>query len=234
MKIIFFTGSGISAESGIQTFRGNNGLWENHNVDDVCSIEGWERNKKLVLDFYNGLRNKLEDVKPNKAHKDIFEFENTPGFEVSIVTTNCDDLHEKAGSKNIVHLHGYLQNAKSTLDPKLKCEWRKNINIGDKCEKGSQLRHDICFFGEMLNSDDLNKSVELIKAADVFVIVGTSLQVYPAANLLSITKDTCYLYYVDPGDFDLHLSDYRRVFFHHVKENATIGVEKVIDEIKSF
>ena len=234
MKVVFLTGSGISAESGVPTFRGNGGLWNNHNVDDVCTLEGWKKDKELVLNFYNDLRTKLKDIKPNKAHEAIAELEKTPGFEVSVVTTNCDDLHEKAGSKNVIHLHGSLLSAKSTLNTNLKYKWDKDILIGDKCEKGSQLRHDIIFFGEMLDVDVLNNATALIKEAEVFIIVGTSLQVFPAANLLSITKDTCYLYYVDPGDFDLHLSDYRMPFFYHIKENATTGVEKVIDEIKSF
>jgi NAD-dependent deacetylase len=233
MKIVFLTGAGISAESGVPTFRGDGGLWENHNVDDVCSVEGWKNNRELVLNFYNGLRSKLKDIKPNKAHELIAELEGTPGFEVHIITTNCDDLHEKAGSKKILHIHGELLSARSTLNYS-KYKWEKDIKIGDKCKYGSQLRPDIIFFGEKLDQNILDDAIKITKDADIFVIIGTSLQVYPAASLFTLTKENCYLYYVDPGECNLHMSDYKRVFFYHAQENATTGIEKVIDDIKSF
>ncbi|MCO6493517.1 MAG: NAD-dependent deacylase [Phaeodactylibacter sp.] len=225
-KIVVLTGAGVSAESGIKTFRDAGGLWEGHDVMEVASPQGWQKNQSLVLDFYNQRRRQLHTVKPNAAHFALAELENH--FEVSIVTQNIDDLHERAGSKNIIHLHGELLKARSTKDPNLIYEWPDDINPGDTCELGSQLRPHIVWFGEAVPMIE-TAAVETM-TADAVIIVGTSMQVYPAAGLVGFAENARSIFYVDPKPaINYELS--RAASLSVVAEPATIGVPKVVKEL---
>ncbi|SNS15385.1 NAD-dependent deacetylase [Belliella buryatensis] len=193
-KLVVLTGAGISAESGIATFRDSNGLWEGHDVMEVASPEGWRRNKALVLDFYNQRRRQAKTVNPNKAHLTLAKLEQD--FDVTIITQNVDNLHERAGSSKIIHLHGELFKSQSTLDPALVYEMKgTEINVGDKCEKGSQLRPFIVWFGEMVPM--MEPAIELALQADIFAVIGTSLQVYPAASLIQYAPENAVKYIID-------------------------------------
>jgi NAD-dependent deacetylase len=193
-KIVVLTGAGMSAESGISTFRDGNGLWENHDIMDVASPEGWARNPKLVLDFYNQRRAQLKDVLPNKAHVILSELEKK--FKVAIITQNVDDLHERAGSSNILHLHGELIKARSTKNEDYIVEWREDLHLGDYDPKGHQMRPHIVWFGEAVPAID--KAIPLVEQADYIIIIGTSLQVYPAASLMHYAIHTTPIFYIDP------------------------------------
>lgn len=193
--LVFLTGAGMSAESGISTFRDSNGLWENHALEDVATPEGFEKNPALVLKFYNARRKQLFEVEPNKGHQLISELEKD--FKVSIVTQNVDDLHERAGNSEVWHLHGELRKVRSTSNPDLVYKWTKDLNLGDKCEKGSQLRPHIVWFGEQVPMMD--KAIDIVTSADVIVIIGTSLQVYPAAGLMDYARKDCPVFYIDPN-----------------------------------
>ncbi len=192
-KVVILTGAGISAESGIQTFRDANGLWEGHDVMEVASPEGFKKNPELVLDFYNQRRRQLLQVKPNTAHKKLVALEKK--YNVSIITQNVDDLHERAGSKDVLHLHGELLKARSTNNPNLVYDCKIDINIGDLCENNSQLRPHIVWFGEAVPL--FEKAIEIIADADILVIIGTSMQVYPAASLVQyiMYKTPIYFHY---------------------------------------
>jgi NAD-dependent deacetylase len=193
-KIVVLTGAGMSAESGISTFRDGNGLWENHDIMDVASPEGWARNPKLVLDFYNQRRTQLKDVLPNKAHVILAELEKN--FKVDIITQNVDDLHERAGSSNILHLHGELIKARSTKNEDYVIEWREDLHLGDNDPKGHQMRPHIVWFGEAVPA--IEQAIPLVEQADYIIIIGTSLQVYPAASLMHYAIHTTPIFYIDP------------------------------------
>ena len=193
-KLVFLTGAGISAESGIKTFRDSNGTWENHNVMDVASIPGWRRNKELVLNFYNERRNQLDTVEPNEAHKMIAELEKV--FDVHVITQNVDDLHERGGSSKVLHLHGELRKMCSSKDKDLTLPYTEDIKVGDKHEDGSQLRPFIVWFGE--DVPKLGEAAQIVSEADIVVIVGTSMNVYPAAGLVDYVAKGVKIYYVDP------------------------------------
>ncbi len=217
-RIVVLTGAGISAESGIPTFRGADGLWEGHNVVDVASPEGWARDPGLVLDFYNQRRRIARSALPNRGHQILAELESE--YEVNIITQNIDDLHERAGSKNVLHLHGRLNQARSTMDPSLIYEIEE-INLGDTCELGSQLRPDIVWFGEMVPA--MEEAIRITHSADIFMVVGTSLLVYPAAGLIEFAGADIPKFIVDPS-----LPDVRPIRgLHLVEEPATTGLEKV-------
>ena len=191
------SGAGISAESGISTFRDSNGLWENHRIEDVATPGGWEANPELVLEFYNQRRKQLFKVEPNEGHKALVKLEDF--YDVQIVTQNVDDLHERAGSSNVLHLHGELKKVRSTIDHNLVYDLNHwELKSGDKCEKGSQLRPHIVWFGEAVPSIVLAE--EHVRKADVLIIVGTSLNVYPAAGLVDVIKKGTKVYIVDPAD----------------------------------
>lgn len=192
--IVVLTGAGISAESGIKTFRDADGLWEGHDVMEVASPQGFENNPKLVLDFYNQRRRQLKEVQPNAAHKDLADLENN--YKVTIITQNVDDLHERAGSTNVVHLHGELCKVRSTGNPTNIKIWTEDINLGDLCKQGHQLRPHIVWFGEEVPMID--NAVKLCATADVLVIIGTSMQVYPAASLMHYAPADIPIYYIDP------------------------------------
>ena len=232
-KIVVLTGAGVSAESGVSTFRDSDGLWENHNVEDVASIEGWYRNPQLVLDFYNARRAQLPTVKPNAAHVAIADLERD--YKVTVVTQNVDNLHERAGSTKIIHLHGEL----TKVRPENCCNERDGfseetvfdigsdeIHIGDLAPNGAQLRPHIVWFGEAVPK--IEAAIDAVEAADILLIVGTSLQVYPAAGLYRYAKMDTPIYIIDPKD--VPACDGR---ITHIKEVATKGMEVFKNILKS-
>ena len=232
-KIAVLTGAGVSAESGISTFRDSNGLWENHNVEDVASIEGWYRNPSLVLDFYNARRAQLPHVRPNAAHLAIASLEDA--YDVTVVTQNVDNLHERAGSTKIIHLHGELtkvrpENCCNEMDgfseEKVFDIGFDSIEIGDKAPNGAQLRPHIVWFGEAVPK--INQAIDAVESADVLLIIGTSLQVYPAAGLYRYAKSGTPIYIIDPKD--VSLNDSR---ITHIKDVATKGMETFKNLINS-
>ncbi|HTF80343.1 MAG TPA: NAD-dependent deacylase [Cytophagales bacterium] len=224
-KLVVLSGAGISQESGISTFRDSNGLWENHKIEDVASPAGWERDKELVLNFYNQRRKQLLNCKPNRAHTILTELEKK--FDVHIITQNVDDLHERAGSSKVLHLHGELMKSRSTVDPRLVYTMKNwEIKLGDKCEKGSQLRPHIVWFGEMV--PNISKANDLAAKADIFLIIGTSLLVYPANQLIDYVPEGVPVYVIDP-----HIPDIQRKGIHFINEKASTGMEKFAQLIES-
>ena len=194
-KLVVLSGAGISAESGIKTFRDYNGLWENHRIEDVASPEGFARNPKLVLDFYNARRRQLKEVEPNEAHKILAELENH--FDVHIITQNVDDLHERGGSTKIIHLHGELRKARSSSDENEILDWEEDIIIGNLHSDGSQLRPHIVWFGEMV--PEMDNAIKIASEADLFLVIGTSMQVYPAASVIRYVPRHCEIFVIDPN-----------------------------------
>ncbi len=222
-KIIVFTGAGISAESGIKTFRDSDGLWEEFKIEDVATWKGWVKDRSKVIDFYNTYRRRLKDIQPNDAHKALAKLEEK--YEVIVITQNVDDLHERGGSSNIIHLHGELTKARSTMDPNLVYDiGYEDIKIGDKCDRGSQLRPHIVWFGESVPMMD--KAAEVIFGADIIIVIGTSLLVYPASGLVEATSPDAKIYYIDPKA--INNSD-RKIEL--IKEKAGIAVPKLVDEL---
>ncbi len=193
-RVVILTGAGISAESGIKTFRDANGLWEGHDVMQVASPIGWENNRELVLDFYNKRRKQLLAVNPNAAHKALVELEDH--FDVQIITQNIDDLHERAGSSHVTHLHGELLKARSTFDEDLVMDWKKDIKVGDFCEYNYQLRPHVVWFGEAVPM--FQKAAEITETANILIVIGTSMQVYPAAGLVDFAPSDIPIYFIDP------------------------------------
>lgn len=193
-KLVVLTGAGISAESGIKTFRDSDGLWEGHNVMDVATPEGWHKNPALVLDFYNQRRRQLKEAKPNLGHEILAELEKD--FEVHIITQNVDDLHERAGSTNVLHLHGELLKVRSVRNLNHILDWQEDLNFGDLDDENNQLRPHIVWFGEEVPA--LDQAIQITETADYFAVIGTSLQVYPAAGLIDFTSRETPLFYIDP------------------------------------
>lgn len=211
----------MSAESGIATFRDTDGLWENHRVEDVATPQAFEVNPQLVLDFYNARRKQLLETKPNEGHIGLVDLEKE--YDVTIVTQNVDNLHEKAGSSNVVHLHGELMKSRSTRDPSIIYEMSEDnaeISIGDKCEVGSQLRPDIVWFGEAVPM--IETAAKIVQKADILVIIGTSLNVYPAAGLIDYTKPGTPIYLIDPKDVR---GNRRNINF--IQKGASEGVKEL-------
>lgn len=194
-KLVVVSGAGISAESGIKTFRDSDGLWENHDVMEVASFDGWRKNRELVLEFYNQRRAQVLACQPNKAHQELFNLEKD--FDVQIITQNVDDLHERAGSTNVLHLHGELLKVRSTIDASLVYDWTKDVTSKDKCEKGSQLRPHIVWFGEEVPM--IAPALQLVQDADILLVIGTSLLVYPAAGLINYADKARKKYIIDPN-----------------------------------
>lgn len=192
-NIVVFTGAGMSAESGISTFRDKNGLWENHDIMEVASPEGWHKNPQLVLDFYNQRRRQLRQVSPNKGHELLAKLESN--YQLQIITQNVDNLHERAGSSRVLHLHGELTKVRSVADEYSIYEQHDDLHLGDTDAHGNQLRPHIVWFGEEVPA--LEEAVELTRQADLLLVIGTSLQVYPAASLLHYVKTTIPLVYID-------------------------------------
>lgn len=230
-KILIFSGAGVSAESGIKTFRDAvDGLWYEYKIEEVASISGWRKDKANVLDFYNKRRRDMKLTQPNKGHQFIADLEKH--FDVSVVTQNVDDLHERAGSTDITHLHGELGKVRSTYNDEIILEWDGDLNIGDRCSEGSQLRPHIVWFGEMLDPGNLHYSKKKAIECDVCIVVGTSMKVSPARDIPFLTKGNTLIYYVDPGDGeDFEIDSDRKPFFNHYKEPATTGMEKVYNEL---
>ena len=217
-KLIVLTGAGISAESGIKTFRDSDGLWEGHNVLDVATPEGWHKNKTLVLDFYNQRRRQLHEVKPNRGHQILAELEKH--FDVHIITQNVDDLHERAGSSNVLHLHGELLKVRSTKNENDILDWKDDLNLGDFDSNGNQLRPHIVWFGEAVPA--MEEAINLAEQADFFAVIGTSLQVYPAAGLIDYTNFNVPVFYIDPKPAQIPNIGKR---LEVIPESASVGME---------
>lgn len=223
-KIIVFTGAGISAESGLKTFRDSGGLWEEHDINEVATPQAWAKNPSLVLEFYNKRRKQVLEAEPNAAHIALATLESK--YDVSIITQNIDNLHERAGSKKVLHLHGEIMKARSTVDPSLIYDIKgPDLKIGDKCKKGSQLRPHIVWFGEMV--PEMENACLLVEQADVFIVVGTSLNVYPAANLIDYAPFEAPKYIIDPSSF--RISGIRNLTF--IKEKASTGVPMLAEQL---
>lgn len=225
-KLVVLSGAGISAESGIKTFRDADGLWENHRIEDVASPEGFIRNPELVLDFYNQRRRQLTTVLPNTAHKILAELEKY--FEVCIITQNVDDLHERAGSSRVIHLHGELKKVRPINSLEKILEWNNDLHIGDTDDHGNQLRPHIVWFGEEV--PEMENALLETENANLFLVIGTSMQVYPAASLIRYIPENCEVYIIDP-----QLSNSYTSVKKHFKLPATEGMKKLkeilIDEL---
>lgn len=223
-KIVVLTGAGISAESGIKTFRDHDGLWENYRIEEVATFDAWQRNPALVLEFYNKRRTQLAGVNPNEAHYALVKLEQK--YDVQIITQNVDNLHERAGSSKILHLHGELTKVRSTFHPELVSDiGYAEISLGDLCERGSQLRPHIVWFGEAVPL--IEEAVQLTAEADILLVIGTSLVVYPAAGLLQYAPDDCRIFLIDPGN--LNVQGIRNLTF--LQKKAGTGVPEVVDRL---
>ena len=220
-NIVVFTGAGISAESGLQTFRGVNGMWENYRVEEVASVEAWKNNPELVLEFYNKRRREIANTVPNSAHYAIAKLEEK--YNVTVVTQNVDDLHEWAGSSNIIHLHGEITKARSENDDSFTTYdiGHNDLHIGDLAPDGSQLRPHIVWFGEKVMG--MYRAAEAVKKADIMIIIGTSLKVYPAAVLVDFATRDCRVFLIDPEPIHLSIPKYE-----HIQKTATEGMAELI------
>ena len=221
-NLVILSGAGISAESGIATFRDSNGLWEGHDVMEVASPKGWSNNKKLVLDFYNKRRKNVIESEPNQAHLNLAELESN--YNVQIITQNVDDLHERAGSSNVLHLHGEIRKSRSTADSNLIYTIDgANLNIGDKCENGSQLRPDIVWFGELVPA--IEEAIPLVQNADIIIVIGTSMVVYPAAGLIDFVRTESEIFVIDPN----MPSFQSRKKMTLIEEKGSVGMQIMVD-----
>ena len=230
-KIFFFTGAGISAESGLQTFRDSkDGLWDNYKIEEVCTPEAWENNPALVLDFYNQRRKQCKEAYPNFAHELIAKLEEQ--YQVVVVTQNVDDLHERAGSTNVIHLHGQLMKSRSTADIKLIYDRVEDIILGDLCEKQSQLRPHIVWFGEGLDNDILDKAIKEAVTCAVCVVVGTSLNVYPANSLPHYVPFASQMIIIDPQAYLMDIDEDRSIYY--LSEKAVDGMRMVYDSLSKI
>lgn len=223
-KLVVFTGAGISAESGIKTFRDSGGLWEEFDINEVATPQAWEKNQKLVLDFYNKRRKQVLQAQPNKAHYALVELE--AKYDVQIITQNIDDLHERAGSKKVLHLHGEITKSRSSIDDTLVYKITgEEIKLGDTCEKGSQLRPHIVWFGEMVPLMDT--AYVIAEKADLFMVVGTSMAVYPAAGIIDYSPQDIPKYLIDPSDVKINGITNLKI----IKEKASIGLPKLASDL---
>lgn len=223
-KIVVLSGAGMSAESGINTFRDSDGLWEGHDIMEVASPLGWQKDKEKVLDFYNKRRAQLFAVFPNEAHKALLALEKK--YQVNIITQNVDDLHERAGSSQVLHLHGELLKVRSTKNADLIYEWKKDLKMGDLCKEKSQLRPHIVWFGE--NVPQFDTAMEITSEADILIVIGTSMQVYPAAQLINYVKSEIPIYFIDPKPF-IQQNQYKNLTV--LAEKASVGVVKVVNQL---
>ncbi len=224
-KIVVLTGAGISAESGLSTFRDAGGLWEGHDIMDVASPEGWHRNKQLVLDFYNQRRRQMHENTFNGAHSALVKLEEK--FDVTVITQNVDFYHEKAGSSKVIHLHGELDKARSTSNPSLVYSLNgSDILLGDKCEEGSQLRPHVVWFGEMVPMMDV--AVQETLDAEILIVIGTSLVVYPAAGLIQFVPGQCKVYLIDPNMPDFMPYSVNVQF---IQEKAVKGTTELVQKL---
>ena len=221
-KIVVFTGAGISAESGLGTFRDSGGLWDNYKIEDVATPDAFKKNPELVLEFYNIRRRQLLSSTPNSAHYALNKLQQN--FNLQIITQNIDDLHERSGSNNVLHLHGKLRQSKSTLDNKLYEIEGSELILGDLCPNGAQLRPNVVWFGEAVPMMDV--AIETVKTADIFIIIGTSLNVYPAASLIHYTLNSCEKYIIDPN-----ADDYQGI--NVIRKKASESVPILVDQLIS-
>lgn len=223
-KIVVLTGAGISAESGIRTFRDGDGLWRTHRFQDLATPEAWRRNPQLVLEFYNERRKQVIEASPNAAHYALVELEKK--FDVHIITQNVDDLHERAGSSKVLHLHGEIRKARSTVDPAIIVEIKGwELRWGDLCPKGSQLRPHVVWFGEPVT--EIENAARIVRSADLMIIIGTSLVVYPAAGLIYHTRPGIPVYVVDPGNPDFTPAPH----ITFIQKKATEGVPPLVEKL---
>jgi len=225
-RIAILTGAGMSAESGLSTFRESGGLWEGHDVYEVASPDGWRNDKEIVLNFYNERRRQLIDAKPNPGHEALTILEKK--YESQIITQNIDDLHERAGSSNVLHLHGELFKVRSTVYEELVYDWREDLKLGDMCEKGHQLRPHIVWFGEAVPM--LDKAIRHVLTADMMIIVGTSMMVYPAASLVNYLAKGKMIFYIDPNpniSYELSRSANLKV----ITQTASEGIPILVDQL---
>ncbi len=223
-----FTGAGISAESGIKTFRGNDGLWENYKIEEVATPEAWENDPRKVLDFYNQRREQVRKASPNKAHRELVKLEEK--FDVTIITQNIDDLHSRAGSKKIVHLHGEIMKSRSTLKPYKVYDIKgSTLNYNDVCDMGAQLRPHIVWFGESVPNMEL--AYEITNKADIFIVIGTSLTVYPAAGLVEFARKECVKYVIDPDKISMGLMDGVEHIMMNASEGTSILVKRLLESL---
>lgn len=225
-RLVVLSGAGVSQESGLKTFRDMGGLWEQYDVTEVASPEAWQKNPELVLRFYNERRKQLWVTGPNEGHKGIARLEDW--FEVQVITQNVDDLHEQAGSSNVIHLHGEIRKARSTTDPNLIYtlhHWE--LKLGDTCEKGSQLRPHIVWFGEMVT--EIAAAIEIARQADIFAVLGTSLMVYPAAGLIHYVRPGTPVFVVDPHSPRVQVEGVK-----YIEERAGKGVELLRQELEKL
>lgn len=226
-NLIVLSGAGISAESGIKTFRDANGLWEGHDVMEVATYDGFLKNPELVLEFYNQRRRQLNEVKPNDAHRLLVDLEQF--YKVTVVTQNVDDLHERAGSSNVIHLHGELFKVRSVEDENLIYDWKNDLSLSSKNKEGHQLRPHIVWFGEAV--PEMDRAILQVMQADVLLIIGTSLQVYPAAGLIDYAHKAKKVYYIDQNPADTH---YFNKDITVITETATNGMKLVFKELKNL
>jgi NAD-dependent deacetylase len=223
-NIVVFTGAGVSADSGVPTFRDSDGLWHEYKIHEVATPSAWKADREMVLDFYNQRRRAMAEVVPNAAHEAIADLENYAN--VTVITQNIDNLHERAGSTNVLHLHGEIFKSRSTVDRNLVYDCNDDINIGDKCEKGSQLRPHVVWFGESVT--EINKASAIVKNADLMIAVGSSLQVEPAAGLVRLAYWKP-VYLVDPNE---ELANFMKSdTFNFIQERAEVGVPKLINDL---
>lgn len=224
--IVVLSGAGISADSGLATFRDAGGLWEGYNIEEVATVDGWHRDKEKVLDFYNMRREQVFKAEPNAAHHAVADLEEE--FDVTVVTQNVDNLHERAGSTNVLHLHGLLSEARSEDDPDFVVEiGSEPIELGDKAPDGSQLRPNVVWFGEPVPM--IEKAVEAVVDADIFIVVGTSLAVYPAAGLVNYSPDGIPKYLVDPSETEMRITSE----WEHIRETAAIGLPLLVKKLSN-
>lgn len=223
-KVVVLTGAGMSAESGLKTFRDANGLWEGHDVMEVASPQGFAKNPELVLEFYNQRRRQLLEVSPNEGHKALVRLEEH--FDVSIITQNVDNLHEQAGSSKVVHLHGELFKVRSMANENHVLDWKKDLVLGDLDEDGNQLRPHIVWFGEMVPM--LETAAYITQQADIVIIIGTSMQVYPAASLINYAPQETAIYFIDPKP-NINPTDYRNLTI--IPATATEGVPVLVNQL---
>ena len=223
-NIVVLTGAGMSAESGIKTFRDAGGLWEGFEIEEVATPEAFEKNPKLVFDFYNQRRKQLFDVEPNKAHHYLKDLENY--YNVTIITQNVDDLHERAKSSHVIHLHGELRKVRSTKDETFVLHWETDLHLGDVDTKGNQLRPHIVWFGEPVPM--LDKAIKIVEEADILVIIGTSMKVYPAASLINFIKFETPIYFIDPKP-TVSKNNYKNLTL--IKNGAVNGTKDLLKKL---
>lgn len=229
LNLVVITGAGMSAESGLATFRDNNGLWNNYRIEDVATPQAWERNPGLVLDFYNQRRQQLKEVEPNLGHRVLADLQKD--FHVQIITQNVDDLHERAGSQHVLHLHGELRKVRSVAHPDLVLHWEDDVHLGDLCPRGAQLRPHIVWFGESVPL--MEDAVVKTALADYVLIIGSSMQVYPAASLVHYAPSQSQCWYIDPNPA-INLELAQRAHVEVLALPGTVGVPLVAERLRAL